>query len=224
MQKIAHDFCFAFVTKFMEAGFRIGWFFVARKVVLKDGRSVGPGFAVYLLRPRKNEGKEAKRDLRAQEAIALGNAMKFCQDGVRVSIKELEVGIVCGGPIDEALLEHELGEDRLLSEHLGLGAELARREIGELERLCTRLESIQKEWKFGLSEEEQENWQEHLGKLKSQVKRRIKMAQVLDDAEVWMTAQEEVEQACPAFKRKAEQEKWEVFRRIRVRLGLLEDE
>ena len=222
MLKVALLFCDAFVARLTDAGFRIGWHFIPGVLALKSGTLVGPGVAVYLKRKRAEDGSEDL--LGEREAIALGNAMNFVRNGVKVCITKLQVGIASGGLIQEAVLAIERGEDRLLSEQLGLGKQLGGRAVGELQQLCARLESVQKEWRWGFTEEEQLRWQQQLDRLKNMVKRRIKMAEVQDDSELWKITQEEIENAFPAFERKDEEEKWEIFRRIRVRLGLVDDE
>ena len=213
----ALDFSTKFIAALTKVGYSVGWFFVDKAVRLRNGNTVGPGVAVHLLKPDAKSGKKVV-DIGEQSAIALGNALGYCQDGVQVSLNDLEVGILSGGPIYEALLEHESGDDRLFSETLGLGTGGAGREVVELQKLVTRLEAVQEDWQ---DEPIREDLLEKLGR---QIKRRIKMVQIHDDAAVWDTIKEEIGWACPMFERMHEDQKWEIFKRIKVRLGLAEDE
>lgn len=349
LEDLAADFCVEYANKLYKRGFRL-CYQERRRQVLKDGTTVGPGVAVYQVYPSDDKGREIEKlDVNNVEAIAFGNAMNYSRDGVRVTVKSLEFGIISGGPIYEAVVEDPEGKrQRVFIERLGLVSQSVERDamLEELVKFDKDLTKIQEgfrqqfaerewnsvgqifkvkvtsdgrgklvlNWKFngkapgiltilrneervfsqytyddnkriigftgspliestednsvtqalspggrcsfsfilwnwrsvrlwepGVGEyrgvidrldfdqamlplDEDQWWEGALDDVIQRLKRKSKMAPMRDDAEVWQAMREELGMACPAFDRMSDAETREIFHRVKVRLGLAEDE
>ncbi len=226
VRRVANEFCGWLVEQLAEAGYRVTWRAQQGTKILRDGSAVGPGLAVFLRGGGcdPDEAESSEPGVVYAEIEAIANSLKYylVDDGIKIQVpvrvEGIECGFVSGGRMYQAIVEHGLEEDcdfraRLIEE--GAVLDTLRKNIAEIRVLMRQMPA---------GGARDIDWERTLAELMKGVKRRAKTLLVQDDAEVWEAIQDEIGMACPAFERLPESRRWEIFRRVKVRLGLADDD
>jgi hypothetical protein len=221
LHRLANEFCEDYLRKLYDNGFRI----VCRQAgqqASSDGTVMGPGPVVFFIRAA---GGEEEFDAHHKKAIAFGNDMKFCREGVEVSIKELECAVGSGGPLYDLTVKDPGGhQNRVFLELVGLGREYGAIHTEQFMQMCAKVSVIWKKHIFPNLSADEEEFKRESEELMKELMSGLQATRIENDGEIWEIMQEEISGPCPSFGRLSKAQRWRIFHRIKVRLGLAEDE
>jgi hypothetical protein len=222
---VANRFCAAFLDKLLSSGFIFTC--EMRRMAVTGDEVLSTVPVVYL----RHRGKDrASLDENNAGAIALGNTIDFCEHGPRVRVKSLQYGVLAGGPVYDELLKDPDGEkQKALVHHLGVGKDfgcISARDFNEMRAFVevTWKELLEHLAKPG-DERKHARFIEKGKDLINKLDSILVAARPQDDEGVWQIIQEEVLERCPnAFGTLSEAQRRQIFHRVKVRLGLAEDD
>jgi hypothetical protein len=222
MLKTADAYCQQWIQTLYDKGYRIHC--TGRgKQVLKDGTRVGPGVAVFF--EMAGAKHAAKPDVLHNEALAIGKNLEFGREGVRVTVEEFEYGIVSGGMMSKAVFEDPTGSaSRVVLESLGFGRRYGTISAAEFNVMNVKVSNIYQHFMLPRLRPDDEAFRQECEQLMKELSRRMKISGIQDDGQVWDTIRDEIGMGCPAFARLPEAVQWNIFHRVKVRLGLVEDD